>query len=148
MLGPVDLNGSIRIDAPVERVFAFVDDWTNTTRFLRNLVRWEPLDSAVVRGVGARFRAALKAGPITLDGEMEITEHVPNERVQFRSTKGPRLSGTWTFRPDGDGTIVDLRNTFELPGGIAGRVVGQVARSQGQKDLNGSLVDLKKLVEA
>lgn len=141
------LDGRIRIDAPVEKVFDFVDDWRNTTRFIHGLVRWKPLDPGNVQGEGARFRAAMKVGPSVLEGEMEVVEHVPNERVVFVSTRGPQVRGEWTFHAEGDGTLVDLRNTFTLPGGVVGRVVGKVISGQGRKALDDSLADLKRLVE-
>jgi uncharacterized membrane protein len=143
-----ELNASIYIEASVEEVFAFVDDWRNTTRFVRGLLRWDPVDPTVTRGVGLRTHAVLQVGPTRLEGEMEVVEHVPNERVAYRSVRGPRIEGQWTFHPRGQGTVVDLRNTFELPGGIAGRVVAPIVNSQGRRDLEASLAELKRLVES
>lgn len=142
-----ELTGDVHVDASPEEVFDVVDDWQNTTKYLRGLVRWEPEDPEKVQGLGARFAAAIKAGPITLDGKMEVTEHVRPERIAFTSIEGPKLDGLWLFEPAGGGTRVTLTNTFELPGGMAGRVVGKLASSQGQRDLDASLRDLKRLVE-
>jgi uncharacterized membrane protein len=137
----------VRIDAPLEVVFAFVDDHRNTTRFLKGLDRWDPLDPEKVQGLGIRFRGEIKVGPVHLGGVLEVIEHVPLERVAYRSIEGPRLDGVWSFRRDRDRTVVELRNSFDLPGGIAGRMVGKVIAAQGQKDLQGSLETLKRLVE-
>lgn len=142
-----DLDASIVVDAPVETVFDFVDDWRNTTRYLRNLKRWEPVDPAKARGAGARFAVAFAAGPITIDGTMEVTEHERPGHVAFVSIDGPKASGRWTFTAEGTSTRVDLRNTFELPGGIAGRVVRRFVEAQGRRDLQASLETLKELVE-
>jgi uncharacterized membrane protein len=142
------LTSTVRIEAPVEVVFAFVDDWRNTTRYLRGLDRFEPKHPDRTQGLGAHFAAVVKLGPVKVDGEMEVVEHVPNERVVFVTIKGPKVRGEWVFRPDGDATIVELTNTFlDIPGGVAGRVVGKVLDTQAGKDLDGSLTDLKRIIE-
>ena len=141
------LTGSIRIDASVEEVFEYVDDWRNPTKFMRGLGRWEPVDPGRDRGVGARFAVILKAGPVNLKGEIEVTEHEPPLRLAYRSVAGIKLAGTWSFSADGEGTLAELTNTFELPGGIPGRVLRKVVQSQGQRDLVASLAELKRLVE-
>lgn len=109
-----ELTGHAHVDAPPERVFDVVDDWHNTTRYLRGLVRWEPVDPEKVQGLGTRFAAAIKGGPMTLDGVMEVTEHVRPERIAFRSIEGPKLNGLWAFESEDGGTRVTLTNTFEL----------------------------------
>lgn len=147
LFGMPELTGHVHVDAPRETVFAFVDDWHQTTRYLRGLVRWEPMDPDHVQGLGTRFAAAIKAGPVTLDGKMEVTEHEPPDRIAFTSIEGPRLDGLWVFDDEDGGTRVTLTNDFELPGGTAGRVVGKFASSRGQKDLDASLAELKRLIE-
>lgn len=142
------LHGSVRIGKPLEDVFAYVDDWRNTTKYLRGLQSFEPVDPQHVQGLHARFAAKVKAGPVTVDGEMVVTEHEPNRRVVFETVKGPKVRGEWTFRAEGDHTLVELTNTFlELPGGITGRIVGKILDTQAGKDLQGSLNDLKRLLE-
>lgn len=144
-----ELNASVRIDRPLEVVFAFVDDYRNVTRYLRHLQRWDPIDPSRVQGLGIRFRGTVRAGPITMGGVLEVIEHVPGERVRYRSIEGPRLTGEWTFHADGDdATVVRLRNTYDLPGGPLGRVAGRIVSTQGARELEGSLRELKRLVEA
>lgn len=141
------LDAQVRIDRPLETVFAFVDDYRNVTRYLTHLDRWDPLDPARVQGLGIRFRGEVRVGPVTLTGVMEVTDHVPNARVAYRTVEGPKLSGEWTFHADGEGTVVKLRNTYEV-GGMLGRVVRPIISSQGLRELEGSLRELKRLVES
>jgi carbon monoxide dehydrogenase subunit G len=144
-----DVNSSIEIAAPPEAVFDFVDDWQNTMKFLRGLKRWEPLDRAKTQGVGVVFRVKMGAGPVNVDGEMQVKEHDRPHRIVFQTVKGSiKARGEWTFTATGAGTRVDLKNAVELPGGIAGRVIRKVFESQAQKDLDASVRDLKRLVEA
>jgi uncharacterized membrane protein len=61
---------------------------------------------------------------------------------------GPPVEGSWTLAPDGDGTNVVLHASYELPGGIIGRIVGAFVSRNAQTDLDASLRKLKRLVEA
>jgi len=90
----------------------------------------------------------IQAGPTRLDGKLEVTDYVRPEKISIRSVDGPRVVGGWTFAPDGDGTRVQLRASFDLPGGIAGRLVGSFIGRNGQKDLDASVRDLKRLIES
>lgn len=143
-----ELNGTIHIAVEPRRVYDFVGDWRNTTRYIDSFSRWEPVDPQHTEGVGARFRIGLKAGPVTVKGAMEVVEVEETERILFRSYEGLRLVGEWLFQPTSAGTRVELTNTFELPGGVTGRILGKVLASRGQRDLDESLARLKRLVEA
>ena len=142
-----DMQSAIHIGAPPETVFDFVDDWRNATRYLHRLVKWEPIDGDAKMGIGTVFRVGIQAGPTRLDGKLEVTDYARPEKISIRSTDGPRVVGGWTFAPDDGGTRVTLRASFDLPGGIAGRLVGSFIGRNGQKDLDASLRDLKRLVE-
>lgn len=143
-----ELESSIEIDAAVEKVFDVVDDWTKTTSYMRGLVRWEPVDPKKTRGQGTRFAVTMAAGPVKVSGKIEVIHYERPKRIDFRSYEGPKLGGEWTFTGVGRKKArVDLRSTFDLPGGIAGRLVAKFVEAQGHKDLNASLADLKKLVE-
>jgi uncharacterized membrane protein len=143
------MRSSIRIDAPPETVFDFVDDWRNATKYLRRLVRWDPVDPNAPMGVGFVFRVGIEAGPTRLDGKLEVTDYERPARIAIRSTDGPRVVGGWNFAPAGEGaTQVSLRASFDLPGGFAGRLVGSFVGRNGQKDLDASLRDLKRLIES
>jgi uncharacterized membrane protein len=141
------MKSTIRVDAPAEVVFDFVDDWRNATRYLHRLVRWEPTDDSPM-GIGTVFRVGIQAGPTRLDGKLEVTEYVRPDKISIRSLEGPGVTGGWTFVADGDATRVHLRARYDLPGGIAGRLVGSFIGRNGQKDLDASLRDLKRLVES
>lgn len=140
--------GQVRIRVPVEKVFEYVSEWRNPPKFLNGLRRFEPVDEDNAYGLGSRFVATVAIGPVNVDGEMEIIEFRHSERVVFHTVKGPRMTGAWDFRVEGDETIVDLTNEFEaLPGGLAGRVIRSFIDRQAQKELDDSLAELKRRLE-
>jgi uncharacterized membrane protein len=84
-----------------------------------------------------------------LDGHIRVTEYERPHKIAFRTIKGVRVEGDWTFRPDGDGgTRVTLHSIYEPPGGIIGRLVASFISRNAQNDLDASLRELKRLVEA
>jgi uncharacterized membrane protein len=142
-----EITSRIHIAAPPEAVFDFIDHWPNAMRYLRRVDRWQLVDGSGGTGVGAVFDIGVQAGPTHLDGRLQVTEHDRPRRIAFRSLDGPRVVGSWTLTPREGGTDVVLRSSYDLPGGILGRVVGAFVSRNAQHDLDASLRELKRLVE-
>jgi uncharacterized membrane protein len=134
------------IEAPVTEVFGYVDDYKNTTKYMKDLVLWEPT-SDVVHGKGATFECGMKAGPTTLKSHLKMTSWVENKTIGWISTEGFQQTGKWQFK-DKDGTtevVFDME--YELPGGIAGRVLGKAAEPVVRMNLEHSVAALKDVTE-
>lgn len=135
--GGVDVRKSIRIAAPVEKVFEFFSDpgrigsllpyVTNAERVAPDRVRWTLEGPA---GVG---RMAF---------EERIVEAVENQRILFEG--GPdspiRYVGETRFAPEGEGTRVELRFRYFPPGGVladaAASFFGVDPKTQFEQGLN------------
>jgi len=117
-------------------------------KYLRRVDKWVLVDKDGGTGVGAVFKIGVQAGPTHLDGRLQVTEHERPRTIAFRSMEGPRVEGRWTLTPDGDATDVVLHARYELPGGILGRVVASFVNRNAQSDLDSSVRELKRLVEA
>lgn len=137
----------VRIAASPEAVFDFIDTWQNAMRYLKRVDRWDLVDPEQGTGVGAVFRIGVQAGPTHLDGRLQVTEHERPQTIAFRSLDGPRFEGRWTLTPDAGGTDVHLAASYDVPGGLVGRMVGAFISRNAQNDLNASLAELKRLVE-
>jgi carbon monoxide dehydrogenase subunit G len=139
---------STRIDATPEQVFDFIDDWRNAMRYMKRMTRWDLVDPEGGTGVGAVFRVDVAAGPRKLGGRFQVTAHDRPHRIAFRSMEDVRVEGSWTLQPEGNGTRLVLNASYDLPGGIAGRLVGTFLRGNAQNDLDESVRTLKRLVES
>lgn len=135
------------VDAPIEEVFAYVDDYTNTTKYMHGLKRWEPAGDQT-HDVGARFALSMEAGPKTWDSVVEISERVENETIAWEPIDGFKQSGLWTFERQGEGTRVRLAVDFTFPGGLAGKAVAKVAEPAVKMNVQKSVEKLKQQVEA
>lgn len=140
------ITSSQVISAPVEAVFAYVDDYRNTTKYMKDLTEWTPAGS-LTHGAGASFRVAMKAGPITLASVVDITTWTENSSIGWRSTDGFRQAGQWSFKPDGQRTRATFDLDYELPGGIAGRLLSRAADPIVRGNIDESVRNLKALVE-
>lgn len=142
------IRSQIHIHATPEQVFDFIDDWRNAMRYMKRMTRWDLVDPEGGTGVGAVFRVDVAAGPRKLGGRFQVTGHDRPHRIAFRSMEDVRVEGSWTIQPEGEGTRVVLDASYDLPGGIAGRLVGTFLRGNAQSDLDDSVRTLKRLVES
>lgn len=130
------------INAPVATVFAYVDDYRNTTKYMKDLVRWQPTGK-VTHGKGARFDVGMKAGPTTLSSVVDITTWLENKAIGWDSNEGFKQIGMWAFKPKGDKTQVTFDMEYEFGGGIAGKLLGRAAEPIVRGNLQRSVETLK-----
>jgi uncharacterized membrane protein len=140
------ITTSAEIAAPVEAVFAFVDDHRNTTKYMKDLTKWAPVGSKT-HGKGAQFEVAMKAGPMTLSSVVDITTWTENRAIGWKSSGGFKQTGKWTFKPAAGGTEATFDMDYELPGGIAGRMASRLADPIVRGNIEASVRNLRSQVE-
>lgn len=134
------------VAAPPQAVFAYVDDHRNTTKYMKDLTRWAPAGDKV-HGKGASFEVAMKAGPMTLSSVVEITTWTANKAIGWTSREGFKQTGRWTFKASGSGTDATFDMDYELPGGIAGRMLSRAAEPIVRGNIEQSVRALRTQVE-
>jgi uncharacterized membrane protein len=134
------------IDAPVETVFAYVDDHNNTTKYMKDLTKWQPVGSQT-HGKGAQFAVAMKAGPKVLDSSVLMTQWTENKVIAWTSESGFKQSGKWAFRPKAGGTEATFDMDYEFGGGLAGKVLAKVAEPVVRMNIESSVDELKRQTE-
>jgi uncharacterized membrane protein len=140
------ITSSQGISAPIDAVFAYVDDYRNTTKYMKDLTKWAPAGS-VTHGKGASFQVAMKAGPLTLGSVVHITTWTENSTIGWSSTDGFKQTGQWSFKADGERTKATFDLDYELPGGIAGRLLSRAADPIVRGTIEQSVRNLKTQVE-
>jgi len=118
--GEIEVERSITIEAPVERVYEFWNDVENAPRFMSHVRE--------VRRLGGDRSRWTVAGPVGAPVEWEavVTQRVPNESISWRTVEGSLVDhqGTVRFRPAGpNATRVEVRMTYRPAGGAAGRLL-------------------------
>ena len=143
-MGRITITESIA--APVETVFAYVDEYRNTTKYMKDLVKWQPTTD-VTHGKGAKFEVGMKAGPTTLGSIVDINIWTQDRAIGWTSLEGFKQTGKWSFTPRGQKTDVTFDMEYEFGGGIAGRMLGRAAEPIVRSNLQASVRNLKSQTE-
>jgi uncharacterized membrane protein len=139
----VDIQKTLYIQAPTDQVYAFWSSYENFPLFMSNVREVQDLG-------GGRSRWSVSGpGGAALEWDARLTEQIPGERIAWRSEPGSMLenAGVIRFRPEGDGTRVDLRFCYHPPARGAGLAVGELLGSDPRAKLNEDLGRLKALLE-
>jgi uncharacterized membrane protein len=134
----VDIQKTLRIEAPLDQVYAFWRDYRNFPLFLSKVRQVEDLGDG-------RSRWVVDGPEGTLEWNAMITVEAPGALLAWRSEPGAVLenAGAVRFAREGTGTRLDLRFCYNPPT-EAGAAFGGDPRAQ----LNQDLGRLKSLLES
>lgn len=141
------LTRSLIMKAPVEKIFAFMDDPFNLLGGV-----WPSLNE--VKNVeklpngGVCYQYSLKVLGMTIAGTSEDIEHVPNVRTVSKSTGGMDSVATVSFAPGGQGTLVTITYEFTVPVPLVGKLAETVAVKMNEKEVETMLANIKAKMEA
>jgi uncharacterized membrane protein len=140
----IDVQKTININAPVERVFEHVSDFQKFSRFLLNVKH--------ARDVGdGRIQWTLHVpGDGDIQMEEETVQVVPNELITWRSTTNSPVgyAGVIRCEPAGDrGTRVDVKMTYSPPGGALGHLLASIFGADPESQLDEAMLRLKTYLE-
>jgi hypothetical protein len=115
----LQLEYSHVINRPVDKVFRFmvIEHVKNHPRWDSDIELW--LDSDDPIGVGTIIKRRNSRSGTPIEGTMEVTEYVPNQRFATVIQDGPaRMIGGLNFEPVGDNqtkvtTVIDLPDMDE-----------------------------------
>jgi uncharacterized membrane protein len=134
---------TIRIDAPVEEVYAY---WRN----LENLPLWMS-HVREVRYIGGDRYHWIVDGPagVPVQWNSELLNVSENREMTWRSVEGSTVehTGRVRFERDGAGTRVNVQLKYAPPGGIIGHVVAKAFGVDPKSEMDDDLQRLKSLVE-
>jgi uncharacterized membrane protein len=139
----VDIQKSLHVEAPIDRVYAFWTSYDNFPLFMTNVRQVQDLGGGrsrwVVSGPGRR----------ALQWNAVVTSREENTRLAWRSEPGSIFNnaGAIRFSPEESGTRIDVRFCYSPPTGRAGRAVAEFFGGDPRERLNQDLGRLKTLLE-
>ena len=139
------INSSTKINAPVEKVFAYVTDPTNLGEWMVGITEVKDVTGS---GVGQHHHWTYKMVGIPLHGETTFTEHVPNVRAVTESKGGATSIFTFAFAPHEGGTKLDMDIDYTIPIPVLGKLAEKLVLKRNQRDMDVSLENLKDNMEA
>jgi uncharacterized protein YndB with AHSA1/START domain len=124
-------SNTITIARPVGDVFAFLANAEKDKRWRSGVIEMIRTGG---QGVGATYRQVV-AGPggRRINADVEITEFVPDQRIAFRTTKGPvRPTGAYDLRAHDNSTELTFRLTVKLSGlkNLMAPMVGKTMKAE------------------
>ncbi len=142
------INKSVTINAPVSQVQAFMDNSEITPEWYEGMESLTPSPGYPTE-VGSTAVIEIKAGGMTMESNLEVTESEP-EKLRVFAMDG-MIVGTnrWAIRPDGDVTHIDLTIDYEMKGGGIGKIMDKLFVERiNDKNAEASLANLKNHIEA
>ena len=141
----VKAERTVVIDRPVEEVFAYVTDQTNTPNWQAGLMEVKRTTAGPI-GVGTKHTFVRNFIGRRMEADNEYVAYELNRLVTFRTTSGPALVASYLFDAVPDGTR--LRSRVELQGaglfGLLEPVIGAGLR----REMKAALPALKALLES
>ena len=140
----MEIQKTVNINAPLERVFEFWNQPRNFPRFMSHVEEVTDL------GQGRSHWRIREWGGVPVEWDAEITHYAKNNMIAWRTAAGSVIdhSGRVDFRPNPNGsTQVNLRICYRPPAGAIGHTVASLLGADPKKLLSDDMVRLKSLLE-
>lgn len=141
----VKLQKSITINAPVEKVFAFLSDPRNLPEIWPSLIEVKHVTPAPKGGF--HFDWVYKMAGVQIEGHSEVVEYVLNERTITKGTKGIESKFIWLYKPLNKNTQLTLEIEYTVPVPVLGRLAEPVVLKQNEQEAETLLFNLKSRME-
>jgi uncharacterized membrane protein len=137
---------SIVIEAPVDKVFDFMDDPNNLPQIWPSMV--EVKDVGRAPSGGAMFRYVYKMAGFRLEGISEDTEYVKNVRTVSKTSGGVDATATLLYEAAGQGTRVTVIDEYKVPVPMVGKLAESIIVRMNEQEAETLLANLKIRMEA
>ena len=140
----IDIDESVTIASPVEKVFSFATDLKNNSRWQTDVILTEQISEGPL-GEGTTYRLVNRFMGKHFDSKGVISEFVPNQICSYRFVSGP-VGGesSYIFEPVNGGTRFITSGAIELK---LFRSIGFLARRKALRQVRNDLQRLKNILE-
>ena len=137
-------KSSININAPVEKVFEYVQPET-LPEIWPSFV--EVKNVKELPNGGYSWEWVYKMAGMRFNGASEDTEFVANERTVSHSTGGIESTITWMYQPEDGGTKVTIIAEYTVPVPLLGRLAEAFIVKLNEHEAEAILANLKARME-
>ena len=140
----INLEKAININAPVDQLYQFWENYENFPRFMSHLKQ--------VKDLGNGRSHWVARGPAGKEVEWDAitTRQEPNKVIAWESVAGSEIKnqGTVRFRPNQEGgTRVSVHMTYTPPAGVVGHAAATLLGDNPKQAMDDDLASLKTLFE-
>ena len=140
------INDSIRINAPVDKVFDYVTSPENWTQYVSSLTDVTNISSPGLEP-GTTFTWEYKMLGIRLHGTGAVTENVANQSFAMRMESAVPFREHYRFIPVDSGTELSVTIEYEMPNKVLETIASAVAEKLNRREAQNILDKIKTLVE-
>jgi uncharacterized membrane protein len=135
---------SITINAPVEKVFNYIEDPMNNPEWVPSVMEATDVSGS---GVGQHHRWKYKMAGVLLKGETTVTEYIPNERIVSQIKGG--VTSTWiqSFKTQDGGTIMELDIEYTIPIPVLGKLAEKIVLKRNEREADLAMTNVKEKME-
>jgi len=141
-----EMQKTITINAPVEKVFGYVNEPTNLPGIWPSMV--EVKDVQRLPNGGNSFRWVYRMAGVRFEGISEDTEYVANQRVVNKTEDGIESTFVWTFQPEDGGTKLTVEVEYTVPIPLLGKLSEAFIIRQNEREFELLLANVKARMEA
>lgn len=139
------VHKSIDIKAPVKKVFSYVEDPKNEPAWMTSLVDVKNVKGS---GAGIHFDWDYKMAGIHFHGESNRLEEIPEEKIVDKTKGGIESTWTFSFRPRGEMTQLDVDIDYSIPVPVLGKLAEKVLLKHNERETEQSLLNIKEMLES
>jgi uncharacterized protein YndB with AHSA1/START domain len=139
------IEKSITIDAPVQRVWDYVEDPLHLLEIWPSML--EVKDVETLPEGGHRYHWLYKMAGMQFEGDSETIELEPERHFVQRNTGQIPSTFDWTFTPTNGSTKIDLRTEYEIPQSLLGKLAEPFVLKLNEREADTFLANLKDRVE-
>jgi len=139
------INKEIIINAPVEKIFDFVDNPDNLGQIWPSLLLVKNKQS--LANGGSSFEYLYKMAGKQLEGTAEYSDRVVNSWLSVKTKGAIDSTMTWTFRSKENKTRVTLTVDYHVPFPILSMISGNIAMAMNDQEAELILHNLRAKFE-
>ncbi len=139
------LERSFHVNAPPERVFAFLADHANDPQWLPGMVDARNFTG---EGTGYEWEWTYKLGGVSFNGSGHVVEHDPPRRHVVETRGGATSTWAWTLEPEGEGTRISLQMEYTVPVAVVGKIAEKLLLKQNEKAADEGMTNLQRLLSS
>lgn len=141
----IDVEKTIRIEAPVDQVWELWSNFENFPRFMSHLRGVQKVDE------GRSHWVAVGPAGLPVEWDAIVTDWVPNQLIAWKSAEGSTVESTGRvrFQPTPEGaTEIIVHLSYNPPAGALGHAVAALFGTDPKRAMDEDMARLKSLLES